>query len=438
MLMPADQNRRNSYFYLMEDLFFIIAIIWSTRAILSFIAYGAVKIDTKVDDQAAIVRVAMIIVFGMLLPLMAYNFQGVYRELRANPAVVVLVGICITSTLWSSDPALTLQRSIIFGGTTMIGVYFGSRYSARSILQLLGAALGICAVVSLFLVLALPTYGEMQTTHPGAWQGAFTHKNILGRIGVLSVLVFAFLGMDQHTQHQRIWLGLSMISVVLIIGTTSATAYMASIILLGFYAIHRVFLLQNRNLPIFLVGGLIIASIAAMAGVAYFADILNVFGRDTTFTGRVPIWNYGVRSFMHKPFLGYGYNAFFVDASTYGGAKLRLLTGFSAAHMHNSWLQLVLSIGLAGLTAFLFIFIGLARNSLLLARVTGEKIYIFILMFVAFLSIFSLVETVFLSYKGLFHLILIAFCVSVGREARAHEMMARPRAANWVSTQKRA
>src|SRR6202034_1398271 len=88
---------------------------------------------------------------------------------------------------------------------------------------------------------------------------------------------------------------------------------------------------------------------------------LSVVGKDPSLTGRTPLWTAVIRLIDQKPVLGWGYRAMFQsnDAST---AIMDRVADFGASSSHNAFLDITLSLGLAGTTTMaLVVLAGLGR-----------------------------------------------------------------------------
>ncbi|MFX5660526.1 O-antigen ligase family protein, partial [Acinetobacter baumannii] len=75
-----------------------------------------------------------------------------------------------------------------------------------------------------------------------------------------------------------------------------------------------------------------------------------------TFTGRSEIWEFALAAVAEKPITGHGYAAFWdgvTERQTTQGAEWAV----SAAHSHNSYLDLAVTIGLPGLLLVILIFV---------------------------------------------------------------------------------
>jgi O-antigen ligase len=77
---------------------------------------------------------------------------------------------------------------------------------------------------------------------------------------------------------------------------------------------------------------------------------------DPTFTGRSDIWEFALAAVAEKPIIGHGYAAFWDDVTDRQTAK-GSEWAVTAAHSHNSYLDLAITIGLPGLLLVILIFV---------------------------------------------------------------------------------
>jgi O-antigen ligase len=77
---------------------------------------------------------------------------------------------------------------------------------------------------------------------------------------------------------------------------------------------------------------------------------------DPTFTGRSDIWEFALAAVAEKPIIGHGYAAFWDDVTARQTAK-GSEWAVTAAHSHNSYLDLAVTIGLPGLLLVVLIFV---------------------------------------------------------------------------------
>jgi len=94
--------------------------------------------------------------------------------------------------------------------------------------------------------------------------------------------------------------------------------------------------------------------------VVFNADIvLGPLGRDTSLTGRVPLWFAIGRAIGQQPWLGHGYALFWVHTSA--SLLAVVATGWNALSSQNGYLDLCLDLGLVGFTLFLICLISTMR-----------------------------------------------------------------------------
>jgi exopolysaccharide production protein ExoQ len=79
-------------------------------------------------------------------------------------------------------------------------------------------------------------------------------------------------------------------------------------------------------------------------------------GRDTssasTFTGRLPVWKEGLKYFWEQPLIGYGYDSFWTPQRF---LKVAQASEFAVADFHNGYLNLLIGLGIPGLTVGILI-----------------------------------------------------------------------------------
>ena len=137
--------------------------------------------------------VLQIAFYAVVFCFIAIRWRLVLRAAWNAKWILALVAIAVASSAWSQDPFFTLRRSIVLLATTVYGIYFGGRFTIPEQLRLLSWTFALVVFSSLFMVIVLPQYGVDHGVFFGAWQGAFTQKNVLARAMVLAALVFYFV-----------------------------------------------------------------------------------------------------------------------------------------------------------------------------------------------------------------------------------------------------
>jgi O-Antigen ligase len=137
------------------------------------------------------------------------------------------------------------------------------------------------------------------------------------------------------------------------------------VVILLFYAVGAVLeLLQKggtaRILGVFLLTLLLlVAPVAAMS----FDSLLAFMGKDSTLTGRTDIWGYVIPYIYQRPWLGWGYAAFWSTLNPAAWEIANALRWYSP-EAHNGLLEILLSGGLVGVVWFAYLLVRTVRLSL--------------------------------------------------------------------------
>ncbi|HVY84128.1 MAG TPA: O-antigen ligase family protein [Caulobacterales bacterium] len=276
--------------------------------------------------------------------------RAAFVAARAVPLILALLGLAFLSTLWSIDSGGTLRRAVWLTLTTVFALYLAWRYDWRGILRIAAGAFLVLVVGSFATALLAPSIGVMANEHPGAWSGLWTHKNTLGGlmaigapIGVAAAIVDA--------ERRRLWLGVAFGALLLVIESTSKTALLATF--LGVATIFAGMFMRRGPMQALIAMTAFGAFVITLAVLMIFAPqaLVAVLGRDLTLTGRTDIWESASTYAAQRPWLGYGYYAFWLDPN--GPAYwVRQAVRWQVASAHNGWLELMLGAGRFGIALF--------------------------------------------------------------------------------------
>jgi O-antigen ligase len=302
---------------------------------------------------------------------------------------------------------------------TLFGVYFAARYNLKEQLQLLAWVLGIAALLSLVLALALPSWGIMGMSnintgnaiaHLGAWRGIYINRNILGSIMVLSSVVFLLVATSSSRYRWISWAGFSL-SICLILLSHSKASLVMLLTLMLLLPLYRA-LQWNYNSGV----AIFIAVISVSAGLAKLLRInaemmVGALGKDLTFTGRTAIWSAVLEKIWERPLLGYGCSGFWNGWKSDAADVWRIL-GYEAPHAHNGFLELWLELGLLGLIVFTLSFIAVWLQALTWARQARTTEGLWPLVYLTFLLLANLAESALLEQGG-FWMLYVAITLSM-------------------------
>lgn len=337
-----------------------------------------------------------------------------FATARATPLLMALIALAFVSTFWSIDSGATLRRSVWLALTMGFGLYLAWRYQWRELISVIAAAFVVLVVGSLALGALAPSIGRMSFEHPGAWSGLWTHKNTLGGIMALGVAVCAGAAIVEPAR-RKLWIATAIGAFALVLLSTSKTALLASMLGLGVIAAGMI--VRRGLLPtIILTSGVLVAIILGTAIVLTAPDlIVAALGRDLTLTGRTEIWDASARFVEARPWLGFGYYAFWLPEN--GPAYwVREAVMWQVASAHSSWLELALGLGRVGVVLFaLQLLATLKRGAGAMMDVLAG---LWAPAFLAAFTLYTLSESHALQANNLFWTIYVAVAARLALDAR--------------------
>lgn len=216
--------------------------------------------------------------------------------------------------------------------------------------------LGLCyAGLVLAPASAIHQAYDLEAQHAGLWRGLFTHKNIAAPVMVM----IAFAGFYLLREGHRI--GGTLIVVLATLFVFNAGSKTS----LGLMPIAALIVLVPAWVGARSLAALI--AIAAIAGahaltigtvfVPAFDAVLRTFSENTTFTGRISIWEFAGDYVMQHPWTGFGYDGFWRTPLLLATEQPfdRAWDPRGIIHGHNGFIDVALFFGLPGLFMMIWI-----------------------------------------------------------------------------------
>ncbi|MDZ8222869.1 O-antigen ligase family protein [Nostoc sp. ChiVER01] len=392
----------------------------SAEQILTFaclMIYSGTPLDAFLTDgytikqgDRVIFRLLFTFTYIFSIFLITLRWKKVTYVFSRDKFIWLLVGLCALSSFWSLDPDTTFRRAIAVVGTSLFGLYLASRYTINQQLKLYAYMLGITAVMCFVFAILIPKYGFSGGIDGNTWRGIFPTKNVLGKRFVLSGAVFFFLAMTSKENRLFLWFGY-IISGLLVLLSKSTTSLGNFIIITGAFIIYYRILNLKYKVMIPIVTFMSTFGIILYTWFISNADtILGSVGKDTTLTGRAELWPAVLQMIAKKPWLGYGYGAFWGEK---GEASIIVQTvEWSAPNAHNGFLDLWLGLGLLGVLIFL---IGLVINFLrgiYLIRWNQTSENLWLLVYLTYIILSNLTETTLLDQNSLEWILYVSAILS--------------------------
>jgi O-antigen ligase len=358
---------------------------------------------TLVDDASSSGKLAAtylcfaaLAAMGVLLS--ASQNAAAFRTLW-TPLHLCFLAWMAVNILFSESPAISLQRFALTASVMSLAIMMPLLPpSLTSFNQCFAAgALGLLLLGYLGVILApgVSIHNAMDVAEPalaGDWRGTFEHKNVASP--VMAILVY-FGGYLISAGAFLSGPTILVLAAVFLFFTGGKTATLLCLVVWAMASVVSV----TRGLwqkcaicfaPLLLMNLLTVGSVIS----PQLTQLTSALPIDSTFTGRTDVWEFALGAVAEKPFAGHGYAAFWdgiADKKTEQGVEWVA----AAAHSHNSYLDLAVTIGLPGLVLVVLIFIcaPLKNFHLIQSRGGGQALARFFLVVWLFGLYYGTTET---------------------------------------------
>ncbi len=331
-------------------------------------------------------KVYFALVYGITLALLVRGGKASWRTAKSDLLLLGLVALAPLSTLWSLDAYMSARTGMYLLLGSLVGVLLATRFSMREQVELVAGALGVVAVLTLLISLAMPSYGLQESN----WRGMFIHKNHLGRWMALGTVACGLLA--TRPGPWRAWaLGGATLAGALTVLSGSSTAVIV-VLGVGLLALLYSVLRAHVHLAIAVSSLVLLAASAAVVLFVSMPDVVfGALGRDATLTGRTGLWAAVMALILMRPWLGYGYEAFWWGVES--SEDVKEVAGWVSNSAHNGFLELGLGIGLLGVALFsVGLLLSFARAFRELRRTPGIE-GLWPTVFLSFFLFYNLTET---------------------------------------------
>jgi exopolysaccharide production protein ExoQ len=264
---------------------------------------------------------------------------------RVPVSLLAFVALAAGSVLWSVVAEVTLRRTFGLVGTVLVGLLLAQRLAPVEILDAVRRAMLIVAVASLLLW----AVGDPRVIDPvhDSLRGVVATKNTLGRVMGLGLLAAATSAFIDRGRTRRALLSAAPMVLALAL-TDSAGGALIAVMILVLMLIASLWAAPSGR--VFLGG----AAFLALGGIALVLptttadDVVALLGRDLTITGRTEIWQLSFDALAQRPFLGFGYGAFWHEDGAIEAARIAALLYWPVPNAHNGLLDVALDLGVVG------------------------------------------------------------------------------------------
>ena len=216
-------------------------------------------------------------------------------------------------------------------------------------LRLMRWVLIAATVLSAVFVVVVPVDG---ISDDGAWRGIFAHKNFLGHIMALTIVVLLFelrnRGMVDRIATAAIFVG----SCMALLESRSVAGLLVAVVVVVTMPLWPIFRLRRTLAVSAGVFALMAIAATALWLITLPEQATAALGKDATLTGRTALWSLIVDAIAYRPWFGYGYSAFWLGRDG-ESASIWAAAFWQPAQAHNGYLDLGLQLGVVGVILFL-------------------------------------------------------------------------------------
>jgi O-antigen ligase len=373
----------------------IVALVLLSGAVVPLVDH-----DGYLDaGEMAILRLLAVPIYMISMGLLSRHPRQFLIAVRRTLPFAVLLLLPFASVLWSSSPALTLQRAVALLFSVSLAYLLAILFTPRQMLLLTVLVLGVGMLLSLMMAAALP--GRAFSVGESSLRGIYDNKNALGWNAAIAACACGAMVADRQPGLRIISILLLIASLVCLVASQSMTA-MTSATSAVVATVFYVTLSKTHGLgraTLVLVSLQLVALVFICLG-ELLVPLLEALGKDATLSGRVPLWRAVDHAISEHLLLGYGYQAFWADASA-DGWRVRVAAGWPAPHAHNGFRDVLLGLGLVGFVLLVWTIVRALRQGAALLCAAPKEGWLWLNVLVIMFLVMNLTETIILTQNNI-------------------------------------
>ena len=290
--------------------------------------------------------------------------------LRQNWVIFLFLAYCGVSVLWSDFAAVSLKRWIKgLGDYVMALVVLTETLPVEAVKTVIRRCAIILIPFSILLIRYYP-YGRIFTPWgEGEYVGVATSKNMLGTICFVFALYLAWSLMTKQLKREgsydkkelyTYWFYFFMIAMLFNYAPSLTSIMCLAMGVLLLWVMKTRVARRNARSFIYIFIYLILLVVLIQTVADMIPGLLETFGRDATFTGRIPLWEHLLGMDLNTWF-GAGYEAFWL------GDRLQDIWDmhwWMPNQAHNGFIETYLNLGRIGLFLIIGILISTYRKAI--------------------------------------------------------------------------
>jgi len=298
----------------------------------------------------------LLVVTGLVL--FGTGFRRIKSVQTGAILALGLAGLLLCSAVWSVSPSATLREGTVYLFVIVGAIGIVCSIEPDRFMNLLARLCFFSGAASVLLYVVSPS---IAMTEDGL-RGIFIHKNILGSVMAIGVLA-TLHGLRARKGRSLSSAFFTIFMIIVALLSQSGTSCLTIFVYCGTEA--TIALIRKGGFVRLL--GITLVCVAlplVLYGTVFSDSLLEIMGKDPTLTGRTEIWRFVIPDIFEKPWLGWGYLAFWVPDNP-AAREISDSLLFDVPEAHNAVLELLLNVGLVGTAIVVLLFV---RNIVLATR----------------------------------------------------------------------
>jgi exopolysaccharide production protein ExoQ len=332
----------------------------------------------------------------------------------------------LASLLWAPQPDLVLRRAgleVVLVGSLLLSVETIGPAKAFLLWRWLLAGILLVNFLSIpLLAEARHGGGEIDPALIGNWRGLYGHKNEAGAVCALTAIVFLFSKTGRHN-----WIGIAIAAAACVFLAMSRSKSSAGflVIALACGLLYQIGWRDGLSRAITMAFGALLFAGLVSIGLLYAEPIARLLQDPQEFTGRAAIWAAELRYIADHPLLGAGFGTL---TDTRSQSPLHsYVSGWmdAAAHGHNGYLQILVTIGGIGFVLAMLALVWAPMRRFWSLNLNGDGFRALLAALFIFAVLHNVMESDFLESDSVVWAALLLVIAALNTSVRQHSLTGR-------------
>jgi O-antigen ligase len=362
------------------------------------------------------VMIARVVLVGLFYVAWREATQ-VRKAVFCVPMLALLNCMGVISCLWSPQPTFTLKQGVYLLVTYTFAIAFASK-PAEAQMKFMQFAGTIAIALTVFTAVLFPSFGlNARQGATGEWEGIYAGKNVCAM--AIMFLLMPALYRKPATLQGRVLRNVYIVAALGVIGMTRSRTGWGIAAMLILFSIGLKLLARFKSFDRSVLFILFCAATIVVGAVVLLnlSTLFHFIGRDTSFSGRTPIWSAILASIHKQPWTGYGYRTFWRGMSG-ESANVMISLGWMMGYAHDGFLSVWVEVGAVALALLVVCLLkGLKDSWHCFMRDPSPQVLWYITIIV-FGILYNIDEASFLFRFNLSWMMIIAAIVGLDRKRR--------------------